>query len=385
MQPIRVVSIMEADFVTGPAKNLIGFATRARAAGFQPRIELSIVTYERGSDPPPNAFVDAAREAGLTVDLVREKGRFDTAVMSQLREVLERRQPQIVQTHNVKSHFLFRLAGLDRKYHWLAFHHGYTTTDRKMLLYNQLDRWSLRAPRHLVTVCGAFQQQLRQIGIDASRITIRHNFIRPLPPVDAELRAGTRASIAAPDGTPILLCVGRLSREKGHLDLVEALARVTHLQWHLVVAGEGPERPKIEAALERHRLQDRVTLVGLQANIQRYYAIADLLVMPSHSEGSPNALLEAMIAGVPIVATAVGGIPEIVTDGQTARLVAARDAAGLAEQIAGLLKDPEARLRLAEAARAEAEGQYSPEAYCRCLAGIYGKLISAPVSGTFTP
>lgn len=360
---------MEAAFVTGPAKNLIGFATRAR-----PDIDLSIVSYQRGANAPPNPFVEAARAAGIPVDLVHERGRFDSAVLPQLRRILEQRNPHIVQTHNVKSHFLMRWSGLARRYRWLAFHHGYARDDLKMRLYNQLDRWSLRVPRSFVAVCGAFARDLERMGVPADRITVRHNFIQPFAHLELPRIARARESIPAAPGVPILLSVGRLSHEKGHVDLLHALERV-RAPFHLVIAGEGPERAAIEAARTRLRLDDRVTLAGLQHDIRPYYAMAAVMILPSHSEGSPNALLEAMMAQLPIVATRVGGIPEIVASGETALLVPPRDPAALAIAIERLLTNAKDRERLAWAAREKAMAEFSPEAYCRSLAAIYRKLL----------
>jgi glycosyltransferase involved in cell wall biosynthesis len=374
--PIRVVSIMEAAFVTGPAKNLIGFATRARNGGGElPDIELSTITYARGANPPANPFVDAARAEGITVDLLRERGRFDSAIVPQLRQILERRNPHIVQTHNVKSHFLMRWSGLARQYRWLAFHHGYVTTDLKMRLYNQLDRWSLRAPRRMVTVCGAFARDLQRMGVPAEHITVRHNFIQPFPHIDPLRIIEVRQSLPAPPDHPILLAVGRLSHEKGHVDLIHALERLRRLPFHLAIAGEGPERAAIEEACARLGMAERVTLAGLQHDIRPYYAMAQMMILPSHSEGSPNVLLEAMMAQLPIVATRVGGIPEIVTSGETALLVPPRDPAALAGAIEKLLIHPQERERLARAAREKALAEYSPEAYYRSLASVYQMML----------
>src|SRR5947209_10387722 len=160
---IRAVSIMEAQFVTGPAKNLLEFAVRARVPPPGcPAVDLSIVTYHRdpATEPGENPFIAAANQAGVPVDVIHERGRFDRSIISQIKAILDQRHPDIVQTHNSKSHFLMRYSGLFRTNRWLAFHHGYTATDVKMRLYHQLDRWSLRVPENLVTVCGPFQRQL---------------------------------------------------------------------------------------------------------------------------------------------------------------------------------------------------------------------------------
>ena len=119
----------------------------------------------------------------------------------------------------------------------------------------------------------------------------------------------------------MILIVGRLSREKDHLSLLRALSQLAVVRGgegaaiaHLLIVGEGPERARIEAAIRHLGLSEMVTLTGQVPSAEPYYGIADLAVLSSLSEGSPNALLEAMAARVPVVATAVGGIPEIVCD-----------------------------------------------------------------------
>ena len=376
---IRVLSIMEAAFVSGPAKNLIEFARCARTAEEDlPALEFTVASYQRGREESPNAFVEAARSAGIPVDIVYERGRFDLSVLAQLKALVAARRPEIIQTHNVKSHFLMRISGLWRTHCWIAFQHGYTTTDFKMRCYNQLDRWSLRAPRHVVTVCESFAADLASKGVDRRRITVRHNSIKPFPLPAPGVTEGIRRTLPA---AGILLSVGRLSREKGHVDLIRALGLLRR-QWprdefHLLLVGEGPERSRIEAARAEEGLGDRVTLTGLQRDVGPYYAIADVVVMPSHSEGSPNALLEAMIAGAAVVATRAGGIPEIVVHEETAILVGSRDPKGLATAIHGLLHDPEKRRRLGEKATVAARSGYSPEAYRQSLGRLYAQALEA--------
>jgi glycosyltransferase involved in cell wall biosynthesis len=375
LRRIRVISIMEADSVTGPAKNLIEFGRQARS-----EVELSVVAYLRSAQRE-TAFIEAARDAGLHVDIVHESGRFDRSVSPKLRNLAAKHDPDIVQTHNTKSHFFLRASGIWRRRIWLAFHHGYVTTDLKMRAYHQVDRWSLRAATHVVTVCEPFVDELARRGIARERISVRHNSIRtPEPPGEAEV-SRVRASLGCGAGTPVLLSVGRLSREKGHADLLGAMSILEQrgLNFHLVIVGEGPERSPLEEEIRKRRLGPRVSLVGLQHDVRPYYALAEIVALPSHSEGSPNVLLEAMIHSRGIVATRVGGVPEIVSDGESALLVPPRDSERMASAIARLLKDGELRARLAARARSIALSEYSPESYCRSLIDLYQRLRGACV------
>ena len=373
---------MEADFVTGPAKNLIEFAQRAREETPEvPLVELSVAAYRRGNDPE-SAFVQAARAADIPVDIIRERARFDTSVVGQIKRIVGARDPDIIQTHNVKSHFFLRCSGLWHERAWLAFHHGYTAEDFKMRCYNAANRWSLRAPRHVVTVCGPFVEQLVGQGIPRERISVQHNSVKPFAAVNAEAVRTARASLPVTDDTPIVVTVGRLSGEKGHLDLVEALGQVhaAGRPFHAVFVGDGINRERLETARARLRLERHLTLAGLQHDVRPYFAMAQMAVVPSHSEGSPNALLEAMAAGLPIVATRVGGIPEIATDGETALLVEPRQPGAMAQAIQRLLDDAGLRRSLSTRARAVA-ANYSPEAYRRSLTAVYRRVLGKAAKG----
>jgi glycosyltransferase involved in cell wall biosynthesis len=373
---------MEADFVTGPAKNLIEFAQRAREAEQDlPAVELSVAGYQRARHPE-SAFIQAARQAGLTVDVIHEHGRFDMAVPDQIKRIVTARDPEIVQTHNVKSHLLLRWSGVWHERAWLAFHHGYTAEDFKMRCYNLANRWSLRAPRHVVAVCGPFVEELVKHGVARESISVLHNSVRPFQPVSPEAVHSARVTLPRPEDTPIIVSVGRLSSEKGHVDLLEALALVQSAgkAFHAVFVGDGIARDQIEAARCRLGLEHRVTLAGLQHDVRPYYAMAQMAVMASHSEGSPNALLEAMAAGLPIVATRVGGIPEIASHEESALLVEARRPAALAQAIERLLTDAALRAKLSARARKVVEN-YSPEAYRRSLTAIYQRLLGTAAEG----
>jgi len=175
---------MEATSVTGPAKNLINFCQWTRtpeAANLGLNLTISVATFCRvPDDGSKNGFVQALREANISTYLIREQRRFDRGVLPQLAAMIREVQPQIVQTHNVKSHFLFKLARLREPVKWLAFQHGYTAKDLKDRLYSQLDRWSLRSADRVVSVCGAFVPRLLKYGVHAGQVRILHNSVRPV-------------------------------------------------------------------------------------------------------------------------------------------------------------------------------------------------------------
>jgi glycosyltransferase involved in cell wall biosynthesis len=279
------------------------------------------------------------------------------------------------------------MIGLHRRFPWVVFNHGYTKIDWKDRLYTQFDRWSLRAAWRVVAVCGPFADRLARRGVERSRIHIQHNAVKPFvaPPVEEVDTAASALGIARES---VVLCVGRLSREKGHKDLLEAVALLAERQdlpeFRVVVVGEGPELESLQRAAKTLGVAERVILAGHRPDVRPYYAMASVLALPSHSEGSPNVVLEAMAAGIPVVATRVGGVPEIMEHERTGLIVPSRDPAAMADGIERLLRDPLLRTRLGTAGRERVSRDFTPEAYRRSLVGFYEEVVASrsPVKTT---
>jgi glycosyltransferase involved in cell wall biosynthesis len=384
VNPLRVLALLEATTVTGPAKNLIRFCQMVHAdpaAG----LSISIAAFHRrppaGSESnafagsESNAFLDAVRAAGIELDVIPERGRFDSSILPVLREIVARRRPDIIQTHAPKSHFLVRRMGFHRGRSWIAFHHGDTAEDLKMRLYTQFDRWSLRAAHRSVTVCEPFADLLVARGVRRERIQIVPNAMAAASSVAQADIAALRDRLALPPAARVILSVGRLSPEKGHADLLAALRLLLRdhpqLAIRLILVGDGTERPSLERSAAAPDLTSSVIFAGHCANVWPYYSLADVFALPSHSEGSPNALLEAMAAGVPIVASKVGGVPETVEDDLSALLVPPSDPVAMASALARVLEDPALAARLVVNASERLKSCFSPESRYQALLDVY--------------
>lgn len=381
---VRVLAFLEARWpTTGPAKNLLEFGRRAagsKSSGLSANI--SIATFCRGKEPESNGFVLACAKAGLDVHVLRERSRFDLALVLAIRRLVARCQPHIIESHAVKSHFLVRLTGINRERPWIAFHHGYTWTSPKIRIYNYLDRWSLRAASKIVTDCRPFASSLRDIGVSSERIMIQHSSVNTFSPASDEEVLALRRTLGISRDAQVVLCVGRLSREKAQADLVEAAALLRRdVQQHnlrFVFVGEGPDRQKLKDLARYFHVEDRLVFTAHVADLRSYYTLANLFVLPSHTEGSPNVLLEAMAAGLPIVATAVGGVPEIVTNEMEALLVEKHNPPALAQAIERLLNDVALQKKVGEAARLSVSA-HSPAAYCDSILSLYQSCLAGDV------
>ena len=389
---IRLLAIIEATTVTGPAKNLLNFCRTAMTLEKGQPIDVSLLTFTRtangGSAPwRANEFIRAAERAGIRVHCIPERFTFDLRVIGALKKAADEIAPDIIQTHGMKSNLIVRLSGAHRARVWVAFHHGYTDTTRTRKWLARLDPWSLQAPARILTVSDAFARQLAARGVPRDRIVVLHNAIDPdwLGTDDSYLPCPKIFGFAKVEGESRLLVVGRLSKEKGLLDLVAAVGVLkkmnSHLSLRVDIVGEGRERQSIEDAIRRSGLEHDIHLIGQVSDVRPYYRAADLVVIPSSSEGSPNVLLEAMSAGVPVIATAVGGIPEIVCHGVSAWLVRAHDPVALAAAMKRLLMDRALCERLANRAREVVKQRYSPLSRTRALLSLYDELARKPMRG----
>ncbi len=388
LRKIRVLSFVEASEVTGPAKNLIRFGALAARDSPIAEVALEFAAFSRGNLPVQSPFERAVVDAGLPLHVIRESFRFDPRVIGQIRDIIRRVKPDVVQTHAVKAHFLLAVLGLRRGCQWIGFHHGYTAENVKMLLYNQLNRYSLPRADRVVTVCTPFKTLLVGEGVSAERISVLGNSISGPPESTPEEVAQLRSRLNIGPGCPVVVSIGRQSKEKGHADLLEALRKVSeqapHLDYRAVLVGDGPERSSLEVQAMNPLLKDKVIFAGYFAHIGPFYRLADIFALPSHSEGSPNVILEAMASGTPIVATSVGGIPDLVRDRESALLVPAKDTQALAAAILKLLLEPDRAAVLAARAKQHVQRNCTPEAYRDSLVGVYLSLLdlSAPaVSG----
>ena len=291
-----------------------------------------------------------------TVPIGRKRLRGVRALARALRE-----QPvDVVNAHSSTDAWLAALAC-----RWLARTHSAPVLVRTRHVSiavpnDPATRWLYgRATSRIVTTGDALREQLiRDNGIDSRRIEsvptgIDTATFAPLS------REAARAQLALAQDVPWLGIVATLRSWKGHRFLVDAMSRLARRDARLAIVGDGPQRAALEAQVDALGLRDRVTFAGQQNDVAPWLAALDLFVLPSYAnEGVPQALLQAMFAGIPCVTTNAGAIGEIARDGDTAYIVPREDPDGLAAAIDRALANPDERRTLAKRARAFAVPRY---------------------------
>lgn len=198
----------------------------------------------------------------------------------------------------------------------------------------KLIQWAAQRARASIGVSAALTEAMASLGLDTSKLTTMRNGVdlarfNPVPKLQARAALGWSP-------VPTLVCVGNLVENKGHHIAIEALGHLPN--FNLVIVGDGPQRQALEALSDRLGLKPRVVFAGrvAQQELPLFYSAADMLVLPSSREGWPNVLLESMACGTPVVATRVGGIPEIVTSASAGRLMPERTVADMVAAVTDL-------------------------------------------------
>ena len=197
-------------------------------------------------------------------------------------------------------------------------------------------------------------------------------------------RGDVRSELGLPDEAVVVICVAKMLEQKGHRVLIDALAAppAKSLPLHVLLVGDGPLRAGLEARARHAGVEDRIRFLGNRPDVPRLLGGADMFVLPSLWEGLPMALLEAMAAGLPSVASAVSGTRQVITDGENGLLVPPDDPAALADALARLVAHRDLRDALGTAARAHVSAQFSVGRQARRHVELYRAVAGASRSAS---
>jgi glycosyltransferase involved in cell wall biosynthesis len=343
-------------------------------ASLLPALEgFDVIVAAHGDGPLREAAAGAGARFVHIPSLVRDVSPWhDARCLVELATLFRRERPHIVHANSSKAGILGRVAGalagvpirIFTAHGWaFAAHRGAAS-----VAY----RWADRLVRPLTTAVVCVAEHERAAGVAAGtcrpeRTVVIHNGVE-MPPAPERRAEAAEARI---------VFVGRLQTPKDPVTLLRALARLEAGTFTAELVGDGPERAAVEAEIRRLGLDDSVRILGGRDDVGGILGRADVFVLASRSEGLPLSILEAMAAGLPVVASRVGGVPEAVVEGKTGFLVPAGDAAALAEALRRLVADPELRLRLGQAARERAQATFAIERFREAHLGLYRRELAA--------
>jgi glycosyltransferase involved in cell wall biosynthesis len=346
------------------------------------RYHVTIVTGEGGP------LTEAAAEAGM--DVVFEptlvsplSPRNDAIALRRLTALCRERQFDVVHTHSAKAGALGRIAahraGVPRivhTYHGFPFHPFQSAVRRAA--YVSIERRLADITDVVLAIGSGVATEALRRGL------ARPNSLRTVAPVvegvtvpkTPETTRPARTALGLPDG-PVVGTVGRLDFQKAPEHFVAAMAALRHTEATAVWIGSGPDREKVQRLIGERGLQDRFVLAGERTDVAQLLPALDVFAMASRYEGLPCAVVEAMRCGLPVVATAVNSVPDLVVPGESGVLVPAGRPATLAAAIDGLLDDPVTAARLAERGRELAGEEFDAARLGAVLDDVY----AAPANG----
>ena len=317
------------------------------------------------------------RGLGITVTDLGMRSPWHVGAMWHLYRLLRRERPFILYTWLFHANISGRIVGrLTRVPIIISGRRGLSIggTGRE-----QLTRWTASLDDRVVAVCEmARQAEIKHAGGRPEKVVTIYNGIK-LAQVSSSARVTMRQKWGIAPEIMLLGFVGRLHPVKGVGDLLRAVAvlRPQHPFLRLLIVGDSPLRADLEQQAAAFSLSDTVIFAGRQDDVAAVLPGLDVLVLPSLAEGLSNILLEAMAAGLPVVATAVGGTPELVIDGETGLLVPPQDADSLALAIRQLLENPILARQMGEAGRRRVQTHFSMEQMVKQTEQLYDALLQA--------
>lgn len=322
------------------------------------------------ADPP---LLAELAEGGVPVFPIRVAPRAYRAERRTLAALVRRLRPRVLHTHGYRADVIDQPVARAFGVPVVSTVHGFTGGGWRNGLYERLQLRALRSCEAVVAVSAPLQRRLVDAGVPPQRVHLVPN----APPPGAPLldRGTARRRLDVPRGAYHLGWVGRLSREKGPDLFLEAVAALPDLPLVASMVGDGPERTRLVRLAQRLGLDERVRWHGAMPRAVACFAGLDLLVLSSRTEGTPLVLLEAMAAGVPIVATAVGGVPDMLPDGHA--LLVPPDAPALAAAIRRARLDPAATLLRADRARLGFAARFCTPRWLRRHLEIYDEIAGA--------
>ena len=373
-RPIRLLLVVDSLEMGGAERQVVDLAVALRRNGYGVMVACSVAGDLSG----------ALEKAGVPVRPLLErlaKRRLSPTYTWRLRQLLRKERFDLVHAHIYASVVAAAIATLGTDVPLVITEH--TEASWQDWRARWVSRWVYRRAEHVIAVSTPIRRRLiERDSVHPDLITIIPNAVVPAPepPADAQLPAELRER-------PLVGVVARLQPEKGVANFLKAAARVAPQfpEAHFVVAGDGPLRQELAALAEDLGLGKRVHFLGFRSDASALMKSLDVLVVPSLTEGSPLVILEAMAAGVPVVASAVGGIPDQIRHDKEGLLVSPGDTDALGDALLALLRDPDRARRLGEAGRRRATSRFSHATMVRQIEDVYRDVLGHPAARSGAP
>jgi glycosyltransferase involved in cell wall biosynthesis len=328
-------------------------------------------------DPGFERLRAKARQWGAPLFSVLDQGSWDLGVIPRMLNICRRERVKVWHGHDYKTNAL----GLVLRRFWpmklITTVHGWVQYTRRTPLYFWIDRRCLPFYDLVLCVSQDLYDRCLELGVAAERCVLIENAIDTDEFRRRTDRTEAKRCLGLPAQRFVVGAVGRLSAEKGFDVLIGAVEQLVRAgrDVALLIVGEGDERHNLEGLVAQRRLSGQVQLLGYRADVAAIYQALDVFVLSSYREGLPNVLLEAMAFEIPVIATPIAGVPDLVRDNENGLLVNAGDVNGFAAALSLLQSDADLRSRLATSGLRTIEDRYSFRERMAKIAQLYDRLM----------
>lgn len=341
---ITILHLRASNFVGGPEKQILEHCSRLDAKRFKPLL----CTYV--ADGKVDYLGDAGRRMGIESSAQPALSPLNPGAVLNLVRLIRRENVAMICSHGYKPNILGTLAARFTGIGTVAVSRGWTGENPKIRFYEALDRFFLRHADHIVAVSEGQRRKILDARVNPLRVSVIHNAIN----LDKQEGSGSprfREKAGIPQDAVLIASAGRLSPEKNYFGMIEAarMALERNSKLYFVIFGEGELRSQLEERIRHHKLSGRFLLPGFRNDLLNLLPEIDIFMLPSFTEGLPNVVLEAFAARKPVVATAVGGTPEVVQHEVSGFLSRPDDVDSMADQLLRLAESEELRNQMGEA------------------------------------
>ena len=322
---------------------------------------------------PHLELVDAAHRANVETVVFDCHGQIDFGTLRKIRYYVAQRNIQIIHSHGYKANMYAVLARPDKHVKLVSTCHPWLKTHWRLKAYEKLDKIFLSRFHQVIAVSEKERQELLQLRLNAKIVSLIDNGIEVDRFVQQFNLNGMRQEWGITCDSIIIGTVGRLSPEKGHsvfIDVAKELC-LSHANIVFLLIGDGPMLGKLKKRCEEYGIDKQVIFTGVRTDIPQFLALMDIFVLPSLTEGMPMALLEAMAAGRPIIATNVGDIPRAIDHEKSGTLIAPNRPDQLREAILTYIRQPEKAQRHAQGAREKVMLEFSSRSMAQRYVELY--------------
>ena len=365
--------LIATNFYGGPEKQIIEHLKSLTKCNF----EGIVASFLEGDN---NEILERASQAGLKNCAIPMRGPLDFSAYFYLNKIIRQYKVSLLCTHGYKACVMGWWAARRNRIPALAFSRGYTSENIKVAFYEWLEQQVLKKVDGIVAVSEGQMKKLQSLGIFGRKSWVIHNAVNvaeSLTAVTKKEKTEIFERLGVPQQALLVVAAGRLSPEKGHRYLVEAVAKTQPLERDVcyLFCGEGQCMAELKAQSRDLGIMDRCIFPGFRRDLQDVFKVMDLLVLPSLTEGLPNVVLEAFALAKPVIATKVGGVPEVIDNDKNGVLVPPKRPDLLAEAINKCLFAPEISRQMGEAGYRKVKSEFTFETQTKKLESIYHELL----------